>query len=243
MYGPELARIHHEGFGDIARAAAEELLRRLRDAGLWRGAVADLGCGSGILASILSEAGYAVHGVDRSPDMLDIARRTAPRATLAEGSWVEAGLPPGTVAVTLVGECVNYIDDPAAGVEAIGRLAQRAIEALPPRGVLMLDLAGPGRGGARGHTDGFHLGDDWALGTRAREIPERDELVREITVFTRDGESWRRHDETHRLTLHDPDAVARLLAMTGFEVTALPGYGDIRLPGWSVLVAEAPGDG
>ena len=114
MYGPELARIHHERFGDLARAAAEELLRRLRDAGIWRGAVADLGCGSGILASALSQAGYAVHGVDRSPDMLAIARETAPRATFVEGSWVDADLPPGTVAVTCVGECVNYLDDQVA---------------------------------------------------------------------------------------------------------------------------------
>lgn len=238
MFGPELARIHHERFGDIARAAGEELLRRLRDAGIWRGAVADLGCGTGILASVLSQAGYAAYGVDRSPDMLAIARETAPRATFSEGSWVDAELPPGAVAVACVGECLNYTDDPAVGVEAIGRLAQRAIDALPPRGLLMLDVAGPGRGGPDGHTSGFHSGEGWALGTRAEESTDRDELVREISLFMSSGDGWRRIDETHRLALYDPAALARLLEMTGFEVTALPGHGDVRLPGWTVLIAE-----
>ncbi|MGI9538918.1 MAG: class I SAM-dependent methyltransferase, partial [Miltoncostaeaceae bacterium] len=217
MYGPELARIHHERFGDIAGAAAEELLRRLRDAGIWRGAVADLGCGSGILCSILSQAGYAAHGVDRSPDMLAIASETAPRATFHEGSWVDAELPPGTVAVACVGESLNYMDDPAAGVEAIGRLAHRALGALPPRGLLMLDVAGPGRGGPAGNTSSFRAGEGWAIGTRAQEFSDRDELVREISVFSRDGDAWQRADETHRMALHNPDALARLLEMTDFH--------------------------
>ena len=60
FYPADLARIHDEGFGDFARAAACELLRRLPGSGR----VVEIGCGSGISSELLSDAGYDVLGID-----------------------------------------------------------------------------------------------------------------------------------------------------------------------------------
>ena len=45
------------------------------------GAVLDLGCGSGVpIARALAEAGFAIHGVDASPAMVDAFRARLPHA-------------------------------------------------------------------------------------------------------------------------------------------------------------------
>ena len=60
FYGAEQAAIHHGAFGGRAADAAALLIERLGVAGLSEGRVTDLGCGSGILAAALLQAGYAV---------------------------------------------------------------------------------------------------------------------------------------------------------------------------------------
>src|SRR5436190_7756662 len=99
FYGPEQAGIHHERFGRLAARAADLLLRELASADLRTGTVVDLGCGSGILARRMTDAGYDVLGVDVSAAMLDIARAQAPKARFVEAPLLDAELPPA-VAIT-----------------------------------------------------------------------------------------------------------------------------------------------
>ena len=73
-YGADLAYIHDAGFGAFAAAAAGELLHALRERGMTDGQIVDLGCGSGILARALADAGYDVLGYDISAEMVEIAR-------------------------------------------------------------------------------------------------------------------------------------------------------------------------
>ena len=73
-YRNDLAYIHDAGFGQIARAAAPVLLDALRRQGTVRGLVVDLGCGSGILARDVVDAGYEVLGIDISQAMIALAR-------------------------------------------------------------------------------------------------------------------------------------------------------------------------
>ena len=44
--------------------------------GVADGLLADLGCGTGDLTLMLSQAGYDVIGIDRSPEMLSVFRET-----------------------------------------------------------------------------------------------------------------------------------------------------------------------
>ena len=94
FYGNDQASIHHTDFGDLARGAAKRLLGELAAAGIDSGTVVDLGAGSGILARIVSDAGYDVVGVDISREMVALARVTAPLATFHCGSLLDAELPP-----------------------------------------------------------------------------------------------------------------------------------------------------
>ena len=55
------------------------------------GRVLDLGCGTGVVALAAAARGFRVVGVDHSPDMLEIARRKARDAGLADAVAFEVG--------------------------------------------------------------------------------------------------------------------------------------------------------
>lgn len=228
-YPADLARIHDEGFGDFARAAACELLRRLPAKGL----VVELGCGSGITSEILSRAGYGVLGIDISADMLAIARRRAPRAEFRQGSLWDAELP-SCVAVTAIGEVLNYAADERAGAERLSGLFTRVHQALEPGGVLMFDFATPGRG-----TGAVHVrdGDNWRIESAGVESAETKTLERRMTI-TVDGA---RREEIHRLRLYDADFVQKCLEDPGFSSEALDRYCDFGFwPGYAAFAAVRP---
>jgi SAM-dependent methyltransferase len=86
-YEEDLAYIHHAGFTGFAEQAAVRILELLRERGIRSGLVVELGCGSGVTARALTEAGYDVLGIDSSPAMVRLARRTAPLASFRVATW------------------------------------------------------------------------------------------------------------------------------------------------------------
>lgn len=107
-YGVDLARIHDEGHDALARHAGPAIVDHLRNAGIRRGLVVDLGCGSGIVTRHLIGSGFDVLGVDPSPAMLQIARRRAPAATFVQRRAEDIELPT-CVAVVATGEAITYV--------------------------------------------------------------------------------------------------------------------------------------
>lgn len=234
-YGADLARVHHEHYGMVARAAARELLLRLAEASVSAGTVVDLAAGSGILARAVADAGFDVLGVDISEDMLRIARAEAPRATFVRDSLWNASLPP-CVAVTAVGEAFSYAADPRAGATALGERLASIHHALVPGGILMFDVAGPGRSGPTGSRQVFRTWGDAELGME--EAEHGQDLTRAITVYVPEGARFRRIKETHVLRLYPPAAVEKMLSDAGFAGERLPQYGDLAFPGWHAFVAR-----
>lgn len=226
-YSADLAYIHDQGYGDFARNAAPGLLRILHANGIATGRVIDLGCGSGIWAAQLCRRGYDVTGVDLSPAMLAIARRRAPKAKFVRGSLHAVPLPPCD-AVTALGECFNYLFD--AGARRPDRLGllKRIYAALRPGGVLIFDMATPGRGG--GTPIRVREGRDWMLVSQVSEDAASRTLTRRIVAFRRSGRSYRRIDETHRLRLFPRTEMADWLRTAGFRVRTIRGYGDVPFP-------------
>jgi SAM-dependent methyltransferase len=236
-YGADQAAIHHAHFGGLARDAAALVQARLRDAGLHEGLVVDLGSGSGIFARLMSDAGYDVVGIDISPAMVEIARSHAPAATFTVGSLHDFELPEGAVAITALGEVCNYATDARAGLDALQMLATRVAVGLAPGGVFVFDIATPGRGAAGTR---FHDTPDWSLGVRLTE--HDDVLERAITIFVREGDTYRRVDEHHVLRLYNADAVEQLLRDAGLDVEVRDGYDQPALfPGWKVFVSRCSG--
>lgn len=240
FYGHDLAHVHDTGFGDFARTAAPGLLRRLRATGIRQGLVVDLGCGSGIWAAELLAAGYDVVGIDRSEDLLAIARRRAPAAEFRHASIYDADLP-ACDAVTALGEILSYRADDTAGRAAARGLLRHLRDVLRPGGLLLFDVVTPGREPAEGRRT-FAEGDDWLLTLDARQSPD-GELTRRITTFRRANEHWRRTDEEHVLWTWAPPDVHADLADLGFtDIHTLRGYGaGHRFPrGWTGFSARRP---
>jgi SAM-dependent methyltransferase len=230
FYGEDVAWIHEAGHGAYAREAAPDLLRRLCAAGHDGGLVVDLGCGSGVWARALLDAGYDVLGVDLPADLLAIARARAPEARFVAGSLLDAELPAGCAAVTAMSEVVNYAADPRAGRDALAALMRRVHTALRPGGLVLFDALSPAL--AVGPRRRWSDGDGWLVCSELHGDPAARALVRRVAAFRRSAgtNDWRRTDETHALCLHEPDDVVADLRAAGFaEVAALDAWGDLRL--------------
>jgi SAM-dependent methyltransferase len=239
FYGPEQARIHHEAFGRLADRAADRLLAELGASGIRTGTVVDLGCGTGILARRMLEAGFDVLGADISPSMLAIARAEAPGARFVEASLLDLDLP-RCVAIAATGEALNYATDPRTGATALASLVRRVHRALEPRGVFAFDVSLHGRSGPNRRRVQFHDLPDWSVGVV--ETEDEKSITRTINTFrkTASGE-YARTDEVHRLRPYDADELLALLGSSGFHPQRLEDYtGSDGMAGWTVVLARVP---
>jgi len=238
-YGKDLAHVHDIGFGGYALGAAPGILEILARGGVREGLVVDLGCGSGLWAKELAEAGYRVLGIDVSEAMVGISRRRVPEAEFRVASLFEADIPPCN-AVTAVGEVLNYLFDPLNdGDLALVRLFGRVHEALIPGGVFVFDVAEPGQVTPTTPTKSFTEGEDWAVLVEKEE--ERETLTRRIVTFRKAGECYRRTHEVHRQRLYMAADIAEKLRRAGFRVRMARGYGRYRLPkAHAAFVARKP---
>jgi SAM-dependent methyltransferase len=215
---PDLAYVHDQGFGFHAKDCAPGILKLLAPVRERAGLVLEIGCGSGLLTSLLVRAGHRVIATDAAPAMLDLARAAVPGAEDIRPLVLPDDPVPSVDAIVGVGHALNYLPDLAAVRRGLAALAG----GLLPGGVLALDLCdlewGTARAGAVGHG---RVGDDWAIVTTfSRPAPDRFE--RDMTTFVRlpDG-TYRRDDEHHGNVLVDTAAVPDLLREHG--VTAVIG--------------------
>jgi len=225
--------VDHLNDDRVALAAAGELIDQLQRRGISEGLVVDLGCGSGLTARRLTDAGYNVIGVDISPEMVELARTNAPDATFIVDSLFSFDIPP-CVAITAIGESINYAIDDSTTRQDVDGFVQRVFDVLLPGGLAMLDAAGPGRIGPGVRNDARFEGDGWALFVRTEGSDDGLTMTRETMLFRQEGDVWRRTDERHRLDLFSPESVTEQLLGTGFDVLVMSGYEDLTFPeGWN----------
>lgn len=225
-YRPDLAAVHDSGFGQLASGAAHTLAEMLAGSGISRGRVVDLGCGSGITAGILADAGHDVIGIDMSPAFIELARARVPEGRFEVGSLVDMQFP-DCVAVCAIGEVLNYTFDARNDETTRPGLFARIFAALEPGGLFLLDVAGPDRAPDR-PTRTFARDRDWAV--LVETSVQDNVLTRRITTFRQSGELFRRGDETHSLELVPPGTIEAELCHQGFDVERLDAYGVTRLP-------------
>jgi SAM-dependent methyltransferase len=237
-YGDDLAYIHDAGFGQFAREAGPVLVDALRKGRITEGLVVDLGCGSGILSGLLMGLGYRVLGIDISEHMVAMARKHVPGGQFRVESLLSAELP-HCVAVAAVGECLNYVFDPANTRPNLVRLLRRIHSALEPGGLFILDMAEPGRGRGHGRERTYVEGKDWAVLVTNEEDIRHRVLTKRITSFRLVGELYRRDHEIHRQRLIARSELTRQLRDIGFRVRLLRGYGALRFAaGHAGLIAR-----
>lgn len=223
-YKEDLAYVHDVGFGAFSSTAAPELLKILQQKGISSGLVVDLGCGSGIWAEVLSDAGYEVFGVDISSAMIEIARRRATKARFEVASFLKIELPKCRV-VTSLGECVNYQFDEQANIR---KLFTKVYDALERGGIFIFDVLEPGSMGNTSLEKTYSQGEDWAVLVEKKEDREKFLLTRQITTFRKIGDLYRKSEEVHKIKLYRASEIAHLLKHIGFQVKVVRGYGKMR---------------
>jgi len=133
MWDLEAASFDEEpdhGLADpVVRAAWRELLLGVLPPA--PGRVADLGCGTGTLTRLLVDEGYAVDGVDISPEMVRRARSKVPEAEFTVGDASAPGLEAAAYDVVLCRHVLWAMPDPVAAFASW-------VELLAPAGVVVL---------------------------------------------------------------------------------------------------------
>ena len=125
------------GYEELMDRTAERVLECRRDGGTVK--VLDLGCGTGVFASRLAEAGCSVTGVDFSAEMLAEAARRCGGVKLIQADF-SAGLPDGLVDGFDFVTCTYAIHHLSAGGQA--QLLRECLGVLRPGGaVLVGDVA------------------------------------------------------------------------------------------------------
>ena len=117
--------------------------------------VADLGCGTGRLAGLLAPFAGRLIGVDRSPEMLALARTRLAElenVELRQGDLETLPIDDGTIDVAILSLVLHYVPDP-------GRALVEAHRILRPGGrLLVLDIQEHERAGFRAEMGHLWLG-------------------------------------------------------------------------------------
>ncbi|WP_274911230.1 class I SAM-dependent methyltransferase [Streptomyces sp. WZ-12] len=180
--------------------------------------VVDLCCGTGSVLHDLARAGYAVTGLDQSPQMLALARqRLGKHIPLIQAQLPDLPLPEASVdAVSSTGSGLSY----TAGEEELTEVFRAVHRVLRPGGVFVFDVLSR-------HMVTEHAGHRvWAAdqGDFAFiwEFTNSDERYSDAfyTQFLRRGEgagaTYARTSEKHRLYVLDHPLVRRSAERAGF---------------------------
>lgn len=193
----------------------------LAEQGVEQGLVLDLGCGTGSLTELLAEAGYDMIGVDCSEDMLEMALEKRERSgqdilyLLQDMREFELY---GTVrAVVSICDSMNYLLE----YEDLVQVMRLANNYLDPGGVFIFDL----------NTEYKYrelMGDSTFAEAREESsfiwenFYDQEERVNEyaLTLFIKEGELYRRFEETHYQKCYSLEEIGQAAQEAGMEFVA-----------------------
>jgi len=225
LYRRDLAYIQVVGFGSLAAGSAAQIVRLLKSAGTPIRRVVDAGCGAGVLTKALVEAGFAVTGIDASPELLEIARADNPDARFIHASIYDTQIP-DCEAVVALGEALTYHEGSGAD-HLVGRFFRSVSSVLPVGGMLIFDVIELGEPSLAGRS--WKSGEDWAVLVETTENQSERSLIRNIETFRRVGGLYRRGREVHKVRLFDTQELCAALASCGFSTETAQSYGEQQL--------------
>jgi SAM-dependent methyltransferase len=192
-----------------------------------RAHVLDLCCGTGQLAAALTQRGYRVTGIDRSPEMLRFARENAPQASFLVADARDFQLQEPVDAAVCTHDSLNHV----LSLEELTQAFRRVRACLAAGGRFLFDLNMPGRY-PPGWTDSLGVvEDDYACVVRGRYEDTRRLLRFDATVFVR-AEGWQRRDVTVEERCYPEAEVRSALEAVGFvEIGAYDWKRDLQSDG------------
>lgn len=211
----EFAWTYHRRLGFEYHAELMPILARLVLGALPPGAeVLDLCCGTGRVSQTLVERGFALTGVDISPEMIRYARELVPGALFEVQDARDFRLMGRFDVVVSVFESLNHI----MVTSELGRVFERVRRHLKPGGRFVFDL---NREPAyRKFWNLHHVISDHDHVCALRSRFDEDTRIGEcaVTVFRMDAdEIWQRSDTTITQKCHDVAQVHALLEGAGFD--------------------------
>lgn len=216
----EFAWVYDEaGFAEFSLRMVPYALSLLDHLG-WKppvSAVLDLACGTGTAALELARRGWRVIGVDRSREMLAVARRKATAAGQAI-QWIQADMrafqaPEPQGMITCFFDALNYLLTP----EDLERAFRQVHAALLPGGLFVFDMNTP---------HGLEVG--WTAGETAEVYPnlvsymhaayqrESHILRVRLSFYAPDPPGYRRLEEVHLERGYTCDEIRQCLDSAGF---------------------------
>ena len=204
----------------------EYLTGLLKEQGVTEGLLLDLGCGTGTLTRLLAAEGYDMIGVDLSDEMLEIAmdhQREKPDGILYLLQDMREFELYGTVrGIVSICDSMNYLTE----YEDLVQVLRLANNYLDPGGVFIFDL----------NTE-YKYKELMGENTFAEDRTESsfiwqnyyDEKERineyDLTLFIREGELYRKFEETHFQRCYSLDEVKAAAEAAGMEfVTAYDAF-------------------
>lgn len=229
-----------EAYGEFARVYdmfmdnvdyenwAEYLIKQLKKYGIEDGLVLDLGCGTGVMTELLSEAGYDMIGVDNSEEMLGQAmekREGSGHDILYLLQDMREFELYGTVrAVVSICDSINYITEEEDLVQVF-RLVNNYLD---PKGIFVFDFNTVykyrevlgNQTIAEDREDCSFIWDNYYY-----EEEQINEYELSLFIREEDSELYRKYQETHLQRGYDLETVCKCLAQSGLEfVTAYDAF-------------------
>lgn len=226
-YQKDLAFVHDLDFVDLAFEASKYLIDLLAKEQITQGLILDLGCGSGVLSAQLDQAGFDTIGVDLSRDLLSLAREQFPGGRFIQSSIHDFEFPEAQV-VCLIGEIICYNAEGLDKWERTRQLFQRAYDCLPEGGLLLFDYVEPGMLEDQNPKQRLLEHPDYSLFIEYREDEKKEMLERDITIFRKMGEYYRKSKEVHQVDLFASDKLIESLTDIGFDAEVFNQFNQLR---------------
>jgi len=207
---------------------AEYTLKTLRRFGVEVKDALDLCCGTGTAVKIFSDRGWVMSGLDRSRDMLKVARaklrgrniplycQELPRFEIREKKHKGPAVLRHYDLITCFYDSLNYLKNERE-LKAAFRSVHRHLK---PGGWFMFDMNTPHMlrtiWGARPPFAGAK--DDVAWIFQGEFVREITTVNLYVTLFVKSGKSWKRLDEVHTERGYSGKVIKLLLKNVGFDI-------------------------
>lgn len=200
---------------------ADYLKSLLNEYGVKDGLVLDLGCGTGSITELLAKAGYDMIGVDNSEDMLEIAMDKRSRSGLdilyLLQDMREFELYGTVKAAVSICDSMNYILEK----EDLVQVFKLVNNYLDPSGIFIFDM--------NTEYKYTHLLADGTFAENREESSfiwenfyDEEERINEydLTLFIKEGELFRKFEETHYQRCYSLDEVKEAAKEVGMDFVA-----------------------
>ncbi len=183
----------------------------------------DIGCGGGWFTRAFARAGYAMTGLDISPEMLDFAQATALKEGL-RGEYLLGDIckfrsPKKYDFATAINDCINYIPK-----SKLDTALKKVYSALKKGGIFLFDISSEKKFREK-IANTVSVDDRDEVTYMSFNKRTGDEITMEVTLFSKapDGR-YVRADEIHRQYIYTEEEIVAALKRNGFALLGVEGH-------------------